>query len=202
MHSITLLIEVDCYASIFLVCIVLGFILICYKALQIILSLIQIIEHHVTANMSTFVVLNFAWFLSFSYHNFIHKCFACKVCTALFGRFAWNDFTTLWTLGLYDYYLTSWSSRKYPYPPWRRTMEISRGRGHESLNEGLKVYLNFGKGDAEVKLKTFHGRVWVFSETKQCHKQGNGPTFCTFFMSKNYLYIILCTTRNVWRLLM
>lgn len=60
MHSITLLIEVDCYASIFFVCIVLGFILICYKALQIILSLIQIIEHHVTANMSTFVALNFA----------------------------------------------------------------------------------------------------------------------------------------------
>lgn len=176
MHSITLLIEVDCYASIFFVCIVLGFILICYKALQIILSLIQIIEHHGTANMSTFaatIILSTNVLLV--RYALLYLEDLLKMILQPFEL--WDCMITILHHGVPESIHTH---------PEEGQWKFQGGRGHESLNEGLKVYCNFGKGDAEVILKTFHGRVWVFSETKQCHKQGNGPTFCTFFMSKNY----------------
>ena len=63
-------------------------------------------------------------------------------------------------------------SRKNPYPPHGRTLEIPRGRGvlkAKFLEAMYENKLEFPGGEGGCKTKTFRGGggVWIFSGTVQ-----------------------------------
>ena len=64
---------------------------------------------------------------------------------------------------------------KKTYPPYRRSLEIPRGRGVLKAKFLVEIYENKlefpGGGDA--KQETFCGEVWIFSET--AHFLGGHP---------------------------
>ena len=64
------------------------------------------------------------------------------------------------------------SSRKNPYPPHGRSLEVPRGRGGGGLKVKIletkcKAKLEFPRGSRGAKQKTFHGGVWIFSGIAQ-----------------------------------
>ena len=62
------------------------------------------------------------------------------------------------------------SSRKNPYPPHGRSLEIPRGRGvlkAKFLEAMYENKLEFPEGKGGAKQKTFRGGVWIFSGTAQ-----------------------------------
>jgi len=64
------------------------------------------------------------------------------------------------------------SSRKYPYPPQGRLMEIPRARGFKKpnfLKESMALKLNCQRGWGVQAIKPSVGGVWIFSGTTQCH---------------------------------
>ena len=69
------------------------------------------------------------------------------------------------------FYVPMFSSRKNPYSPHRRSLEIPRGRGvlkAQILEARYKAELEFpgGRGGVQNK-KPPMGGVWIFSETAQ-----------------------------------
>ena len=64
------------------------------------------------------------------------------------------------TAGLSSINMLLCSSRKYPFPPHGRLMEIPRGRGFQKpnfFNESMTLTGNFQRGGGSI-CKTFHGR--------------------------------------------
>ena len=62
------------------------------------------------------------------------------------------------------------SSRKNPYPPYGRSLEIPRGRGVlkvKMLEAKYEAKLEFPGGTGGAKQKTFRGGRWLFSGTAQ-----------------------------------